>query len=195
MHAVTPSGPHASAAEPEALLAARVAGGDAEAFGLLARGLAGPALALASRVLGDRALAEDAVQEALARLWREAGRYDPGRGAFGAWWRRMLLNCALDGRRRLRPAAPLEAAAHVADLAPGPEAAAASSALARRLEEAMAALPPRQRAALALFHGEGHSMAEIAAVLETTEKAVEGLLGRARADLRLRLADLADETG
>lgn len=195
MHAVTPSGPHARAAEPEALLAARVAGGDAEAFGLLVRGLAGPALALATRVLGDRALAEDAVQEALARLWREAGRYDPARGAFGAWWRRVLLNCALDGRRRLRPAAPLEAAAAVADPGPGPEATAASSALGRRLQAAMAALPPRQRAALALFHGEGHSMAEIAAALETTEKAVEGLLGRARADLRLRLADLADETG
>ncbi|MFN3591792.1 MAG: sigma-70 family RNA polymerase sigma factor [Thermaurantiacus sp.] len=195
MHAVTPTGLHARAAEPEALLAARVAAGDAEAFRLLARGLAGPGLALATRVLGDRALAEDAVQEALARLWREARRYDPARGSFGAWWRRVLMNCALDGRRRLRPVVPLEAAAHVADPAPGPEANAANGALARRLEQALAALPPRQRAALAMFHGEGHSMAEIAAVLETTEKAVEGLLGRARADLRNRLGDLADETG
>jgi RNA polymerase sigma-70 factor (ECF subfamily) len=48
----------------------------------------------------------------------------------------------------------------------------------------MARLGPRQRAALAMFHGEGLSMAEIALALETTPKAVEGLLGRARIELR-----------
>ena len=53
-----------------------------------------------------------------------------------------------------------------------------------RLEMAMARLNPRQRLALSLFHGDGLSMAEIADQMDTTAKAVEGLLGRARNELR-----------
>lgn len=176
---------------PEALEARLVllaAAGDRAAFSRLARRLAPAALALATRVLGDRALAEDAVQEALVRLWREAHRFAPDRGTFAAWWRRLLLNCALDGRRRLRPLQALAEAAGLPDPAPDPEERAAAAVRARRIAAAMAALPPRQRAALALFHGEGLSMADIAEALGTSEKAVEGLLGRARAELRRRLA-------
>lgn len=180
-------------AEPDALLLARAGRGDAAAFRQLAERLARPALGLAVRVLGDRALAEDAVQEALARLWREAHRFDPARGSFGAWWRRMLMNCALDGRRRLRVAADLDSARHLADPGAGPEAAAAAAGLAARVAAAMAALPPRQRAALALFHAEGLTMAEIGESLGASEKAVEGLLLRGRAALRERLSDLKDE--
>jgi RNA polymerase sigma-70 factor (ECF subfamily) len=191
MDAITPRRPHARPCAPEEFLVAQVAAGDRLAYTRLATALTPSALALARRVLADRAHAEDAVQEALVRLWREARRYDPARGSFAAWWRRLLLNCALDGRRRLRAVSPIEAAAHIPDPAPGPENAASASALARRVEEAVAALPPRQRAALALFHGEGCSMAEIALALETSEKAVEGLLGRARSELRARLAPLA----
>ncbi len=178
---------------PEAQLVVRVAAGDRAAFSLLAGRLARPALGLAVRVLGDRALAEDAVQEALARLWREAHRFDAARGSFHGWWRRMLMNCALDGRRRLRPAGDLDEARHVADPAPGPDAAAGDAALAGRVQAALAGLPARQRAALALFHAEGLTMAEIGAVLETSEKAVEGLLLRGRATLRETLKDLKDE--
>ena len=50
-------------------------------------------------------------------------------------------------------------------------------------------LNPRQRAAITLFHGEGASMAEVAAALDTTPKAVEGLLARARSELSRLLAD------
>ncbi|MCG2840222.1 sigma-70 family RNA polymerase sigma factor [Sandaracinobacter sp. RS1-74] len=192
MHALTPAN-DLRASEPEALLIRRAADGDARAFSDLARMLVRPALAQAVRILGDRALAEDAVQDAFARLWREAGRFDPERGSFAAWWRRLLVNCALDGRRRLRPVAPIEEAADIADAGPTPAGAAESADLAARVQAAAAALPERQRAALALFHGEGLSMAEIAETLETSEKAVEGLLLRARATLKTRLDGLKGE--
>jgi RNA polymerase sigma-70 factor (ECF subfamily) len=181
--------------DAEARLMARVAAGDRAAFSALAATLVRPGLGLALRVLGDRALAEDAVQDALVKLWREAHRFDPARGSLAGWWRRILMNCALDGRRRLRPADDLEAARDVADPAPGPADTAETAALAARVQAAMAGLPARQRAALALFHAEGLTMAEIGEVLETSEKAVEGLLLRARATLRERLADLKDELG
>jgi RNA polymerase sigma-70 factor (ECF subfamily) len=192
MHALTPAN-DIRASDPAALLIGRVADGDARAFSELARLLARPALAQAVRVLGDRALAEDAVQEAFTRLWREARRFDPARGSFAGWWRRMLMNCALDGRRRLKPVVAIDEAAEVADAAPTPARAAESADLAARVQQAAAALPERQRAALALFHGDGLTMAEIADTLETSEKAVEGLLLRGRAALKDRLAALKDE--
>ena len=191
MHALTPAN-DLRANEPEALLIRRAAEGDASAFSELARLLARPALAQAVRVLGDRALAEDAVQEALTRLWREAKRFDPERGSFAGWWRRMLMNCALDGRRRLKPVSSIDEAADVIDETPTPEGAAESADLAARVQQAAAVLPERQRAALSLFYGEGLSMAEIADALETSEKAVEGLLLRGRAALKERLAGLKD---
>jgi RNA polymerase sigma-70 factor (ECF subfamily) len=57
----------------------------------------------------------------------------------------------------------------------------------------MTHLPARQRAAIAMFYGEGATMNEIAEVLETTPKAIEGLLARARAELAERLQPLATE--
>ncbi|MFN7398534.1 MAG: RNA polymerase sigma factor, partial [Sandaracinobacter sp.] len=194
MHALlSPANDAAVAADPATLLAVRCASGDARAFTELARMLARPALGVCIRILNDRQLAEDAVQEALARLWREASRFDPARGSFAGWWRRMLMNCALDGRRRLRPAAGLDEAAEIADPGQTPAGAAESADLAARVQAAAAELPERQRAALALFHGEGLTMQEIADALETSEKAVEGLLLRGRAALKTKLMDLKDE--
>lgn len=181
------------ASEPEALLVQQAAQGDARAFHTLARLVARPSLALAIRVLGDHAAAEDAVQDALSKLWRQAHRFDPARGSFGGWWRRMLMNSALDGRRRMRPAASLHDAIKIADPAPGPTEAAEQAELAARVQAAAARLPARQRAALALFHGDGLTMAEIADALETSEKAVEGLLLRGRATLKATLIGLKDE--
>jgi RNA polymerase sigma-70 factor (ECF subfamily) len=117
-------------------------------------------------------------------VWTLAGRYDPTRGSVEGWFRRIVVNLCLDRRRALRVVAPLEAAEHVASDAPDPLEAAIANEQRQRLDAAMARLAPRQRAALAMFHGDGLSMAEIAETLETTPKAVEGLLGRARIELR-----------
>jgi RNA polymerase sigma-70 factor (ECF subfamily) len=178
--------------EPLALLMARIADGDAQAFARAVRLLEGPGLRLADRTLNDRAGAEDVVQVALTRLWTLAGRYDPERGSVEGWFRRIVINLCLDRRRALRVVAPLEAAEHVASDTPDPLEAAIAGEQRRRLDAAMARLAPRQRAALALFHGDGLSMAEIADTLETTPKAVEGLLGRARMELKALMG--ANET-
>jgi RNA polymerase sigma-70 factor, ECF subfamily len=169
---------------PSAALMAQVQQGDRGAFAALVRQLEGPALRLADRTLRDRAAAEDVVQVALTRLWTLAERFDPARGSLEGWFRRIVVNLCLDRRRSLRLLAPLEAAADVAASGPDPFEAAVASDRRDRLAAAMARLAPRQRAALAMFHGEGLSMAEIAAALDTSAKAVEGLLGRARMELR-----------
>jgi RNA polymerase sigma-70 factor (ECF subfamily) len=169
---------------PLALLMARVAEGDAAAFTQLARALQGQGLRLADRTLNDRAGAEDVVQIALTRLWTLAARFDPARGSVEGWFRRIVVNLCLDRRRSMKLVAPLSDADDVPSSAPDPFEAAAINDRRARLDAAMAQLAPRQRAALALFHGDGLTMAEIAASMETTPKAIEGLLGRARMELR-----------
>lgn len=162
----------------------RVAEGDAAAFTALVRQLERPALALAWRTLNDATEAQDACQQAFARLWTEAHRFDPARGSAEAWFRRILINLCLDRRRAIRPVQPIDEAHDLADSQPDPEAMAIAADQQDRLAIAMGSLNARQRLALMLFHGEGLSMAEIAERMDTTAKAVEGLLGRARNMLR-----------
>ena len=176
----TPAPGPAAAPTLATALMLRVAEGDAAAFTALVRQLERPALALAWRTLNDATEAQDACQQAFARLWTEAHRFDPARGPVEAWFRRILINLCLDRRRAIRPVQPIDEAFDLADSRPDPEAQAIASDQQARLAAAMAQLNARQRLALALFHGDGLSMAEIAERMETTPKAVEGLLGRAR---------------
>jgi RNA polymerase sigma-70 factor (ECF subfamily) len=169
---------------------ARVSGGDAQAFALLVKQLQRPAQALAWRTLMDQAGAEDVVQQAFLKLWTNSARFDPEKGSVEAWFRRILINLCLDRRRALKPVQPIEDGLDIAAAGPDPEARAIAADRQARIEAAMARLNPRQRLALALFHGNGLSMAEIALHMETTPKAIEGLLGRARNELRTMLNGL-----
>lgn len=77
------------------------ASGDRDAFEALATPRVDRLYATATLVLRDRAAAEDAVQEALVRAWRDLPRLrDPKR--FDAWLRRLLLNACHDLSRRGR---------------------------------------------------------------------------------------------
>jgi RNA polymerase sigma-70 factor (ECF subfamily) len=169
-------------------LMARVADGDSASFDQLVLRLHTPMLRLACRICGDRGDAEDALQSALTRLWTHAAIYDAALGSVEGWFRRILVNQCLDRRRRLRAVVPLDEAFDIAAPGPSPFEQADANARARRVDAAMARLNPRQRAAIALFHGEGASMAEIATHLLTSPKAVEGLLARARKELSDMLA-------
>jgi RNA polymerase sigma-70 factor (ECF subfamily) len=120
------------------------------------------------------------VQEAFLKLWTKAAHFDNSRGQFKSWFARIITNQALDRRRQLKPVETLEAAYAIADSAPTPE----QSAEQQDVHHALAMLPARQRAALALFYMEGFTMVEVAGLLETNEKAVESLLSRGRAALR-----------
>lgn len=167
-----------------------VAEGDRRAFHALVQHLYGPGMTVALRVLGDRAEAEDAVQTAFLKLWRQARLFDPARGNVQGWFYRLLVNCCLDRRRMMKPVVMLDEAIDVADSAPLPDALAEQSGRASAVNAAVSALNPRQRAAIALFYGDGASMAEIADILDTTPKAVEGLLARARQVLADTLMEL-----
>lgn len=165
----------------------RVGTGDHAAFGLLVDRRLDRAVALAQRILGDRAAAEDVAQEAFLRVWRHAGRWKPpeekGGAKFSTWFYRVTVNLCLDRKRR-PVAASLEAVTEPRD--PGPDAfdQVSWARTAAWVERAIAALPERQRAALVLCAYEAMSMAQAAEVMSVSVKAVESLLVRARRNLR-----------
>jgi len=168
-------------------LMARTAQGDGRAFQILARRHGGRALGLARRMLGNEALAEEIVQDALLRVWTNAPRWRP-QAAFRTWLYRIVVNLCLNAKRRGLDL-PLAAAGDVAD--PTPDAGAELEVRERdlRLASAVDALPARQRAAIVLTYREGLSNAEVAAVLDTSVSGVEMLLVRAKRTLRAALGE------
>lgn len=142
---------------------------------------------------GDRALAEDVVQETWMRAirdWRVSGIPDRP----GAWLRVVARNLVLNELRRRVPIS--------LELVEAIEPAASSNGGAPRRDEvaslvagALAQLPPWQRRLLERFHFDRRTVAEIAASLGISERAVEGRLRRARQNLKKRLEAAVDAAG
>src|SRR5262249_7655580 len=105
---------------------------------------------------------------------------------------RVLVNLCLDRRRRPQPV-ELEAAGEIADGAADGYDQRLRNETSQRVATAMAALPERQRAALALCYYEGMGNIEAAAALRISGGAPESLLVGAGGALRDSLADLATE--
>ena len=154
-----------TAAEGSALtseLVERAQRGDHEAFDALATAAYHRLYAIARRILRDGYAAEDAVQDALVKAWREIrGLRDPG--AFDAWLHRLLVNACRDNARRSRrrvielPELPIEREEPRDDLAQ----------LADRdeLERAFLELSVEHRTVLVLTHYVGLPAPEIGRIL------------------------------
>jgi RNA polymerase sigma-70 factor (ECF subfamily) len=159
--------------------------GDGAAFERLARRWQPKLAAHAWRLLGDPEAARDAVQESWLEIVRGLRRLRDAR-AFPAWaFRIVSRRCAREiggAVRRRGIEAELEAA---------PEADAAAEAGQgvdrERLGAAIRALPPDQRAAIALFHFEDLSVAETAVALDVPAGTVKTRLMHARRKLRAAL--------
>jgi RNA polymerase sigma-70 factor (ECF subfamily) len=173
----------------EALMA-RIAHGDEPAFRALSRRHLPAAIALARRITGNAADAEDVAQDAMLRVWINAPRWQP-LASFRTWLTRIVVNLCLDRKRRALWVA-LDAAGDIADATPDAGARMESADTERRIAVAIAALPERQRAAIVLTYHQGLSNAETAATLETTVSAIETLLVRAKQSLRRDLGDIID---
>ena len=168
---------------------ARVADGDAAALHILVERHLPRAHAIAQRVLVAEADAQDAVQEAFAKLWVNASSWRAGRAAFTTWLYRIVVNTCLDAARRRRPEVDSEAIiTGTADPAPSAEA----QLEAERVRTAVHRLPAQQRTAVTLCYFEGFTNPEAAAIMNLHLKALEGLLVRARKTLRSALAPTED---
>ena len=166
---------------------ARVAGGEAAAFRLVVARHIAMVHALAWRMLGDAAEAEDVVQEVFARVWTNAAGWTPSGGGLGGWLRRIATNLCLDRLRRRRPLSG-EPVPDRADETPGADEALDANRRGEAVAAAILALPDRQRAAIVLTYHEGLPNAEAAELLGIGVKALESLLVRARQALTRALA-------
>jgi RNA polymerase sigma-70 factor, ECF subfamily len=165
--------------DPDGELVRRVGEGDAHAIeALVARKL--PRMtALAQRLLGDRAEAEDVVQELFLRVWRSASAWRPGAARFDTWMHRVAFNLCTDRLRKRREVA-LPDSWDAVDPAPLESDA---------VGHALAALAPRQREAIVLTYYQELPNREAAALMGIGVDALESLLARGRRALKARLED------
>lgn len=177
--------------DPDDDLVARVASGDRGAIRAMVARKLPRILGLASRILSDRHEAEDVVQEAFIRIWRQAPSWRRGQAKFDTWLHRVVLNLCTDRLRKRREH-------YVAELPetedPGgrPDAGVLETHRRESVEAALAALPQRQREAIILQYFQELSNIEAAAAMEISVEALESLLSRARRRLREILSDEMD---
>lgn len=170
-------------------LLAMYAAGDRAAARVLAGRLLPRVLAYAARLLGgDRAEAEDVAQEAILRLWRNASGLELGPGGFKPWLRRVVTNLCIDRVRAARHLTVVEEVPEETEPAHQLEVLVDRD-LSKRVDEALRALPDRQRQALTLFHFEGLSQSEVGVTLGISDEAVESLLARGRRSLKAALKE------
>ena len=167
------------------VLIAQVASGDSTAFEQLVRRYQAPALNLAYRFLGDAAEAEEVVQETFLGVYRNAGRFRPV-APFQGWLFRILSNLCRDA---LKKSKPVYWSVVPDRISPEPNAADQLERTDRQeaVMRAVARLPANQRLALLLSMVEDLSYRDIAESLNLSVSAVESLLVRAKAKLRLDL--------
>lgn len=176
----------------EAAIAARAAGGDADAFGALIEAHAPMARRVAFTILQDQEDADDAAQEGFLSAWQAIGRYDRRR-AFRPWLMQIVVNAARDlrRRRRVRTTEQLDHVSAASRDDPAREAGALD--LGERLRDALATLPERQRLAVVLFDAEGYPQADIAKMLRVPEGTVKSDVFHGRRALRKVLESVKEE--
>jgi RNA polymerase sigma-70 factor, ECF subfamily len=173
-------------------LVRRCQAGSTTAYEPLVRAHEGPALRLATALLGDADEAADAVQDAFVQAYRSMDRVREG-SDFGAWYRTILRRVCLDRLRspRLRSRRRLEPV--VLDQHQWVEATGVGSTERAELERIVGAalqqLPAEQRSVLVLKELEGLGYAEIATALGIPVGTVGSRLNHARRSMRRVLTE------
>ncbi len=179
----------------EAELVGRARAGDVEAFERLAGVHTDHLYTVVLRLVGDRAEAEDVVQETLLRAWRGIGRFQ-GRSLFFTWLYRIAINeanRALEKRFRAGRSVQVneEAVQLAAPARQEPANQAEQAELHAALEAAIAELAPAYRTAFVLRDIEGFSTREAAEIAEIGEAAFKSRLHQARLKVRAVVGDVA----
>lgn len=152
----------------EQLMRCLAAGEDTEAalsilYGRYTRTVYGTGL----KLLGDRSVAEELVQEVFLKVWHSSPSFDPSRGGFSTWLYRVTRSAAYDiHRRRGRSAARVSGAdpdaANVRDPSAGPQRVVDDSWLAWRVMRALEGLDAPYREVIELAYFRELSQREIA---------------------------------
>jgi RNA polymerase sigma-70 factor (ECF subfamily) len=162
-----------------------------EALAEVYRRHAGASFGLAQRILGDRALAEEVVQEVFLRLWNQPDRFDPERGSLRSFLLSQTHGRSVDivrsetsrrareeRRSRLKAETGYDLEREVLDLT-----------LAEQVREALATLSDGERSAIQLAYFGGHTYREVAVLLDEPEGTVKSRIRSGLSRLRSALVD------
>ncbi len=175
-------------------LALRAQDGDQDAFAALVRRYQQGVVNLAYRLVGNWDEALDLSQEIFLRVYENLHRFDPQR-PFKPWLYRIATNYCYDHLRRKGrrekgyTTTPLERGIPVSEDRVDPEAWALRGEIRRTVEEVIAGLPSRYRAAVVLRYIEGMSYQEIADALGIPLGTVKTYIHRSRELLRTALEE------
>jgi len=172
-------------------LIAQVARGDIAAYEILYDRYSPSVMGLAMKITGDRALAEEVVQETFWRVWSKADLFQPQRGAFTNWFYGIARNLSVDMLRRQRaqgrPVNEMEQIIEqAADPSPDVPEAAWLNSRRQQMRAAIETLPAEQRAVIEMAYFRGMTRQEIA-------NATGEPLGTIHTRARLALQKLRDE--
>lgn len=148
------------------------------------------ALASALRICSERALAEDAVQEAFLSVWRGRARYDRRRGNVRGWVLAVARNRAIDVLRRAahsRAEIIEEALEERLEALSRTDVEAGRREQRRELRSALSVLPAEQSSVIELAFYGGYTQAEIAAIVGAPVGTVKGRMRLGLQKLRAEL--------
>lgn len=177
--------------------------GDPNAFGALFARHRDRLWAVALRTMGNPEDAADGLQDGMVAAFRRAGSFR-GEAAVTTWLHRVVVNACLDRLRAAKirrfdalPDDVDDRGTVVATAARDdrPDEAAEVAERRRRVLDALATLPPEQRAALVLVDMEGYPVAEVAQMLGCAEGTVKSRCSRGRTRLAGLLGDLHHPAG
>ncbi|MGH2531619.1 MAG: RNA polymerase sigma factor [Thermomicrobiales bacterium] len=185
--------------ETERDLIGRLAAGDSSALEPVYDQFAQPVFALLVRIVADRPVAEELLQETFVRAWQHAGRYDPARGSLLSWLMGIAHHQALNELRRVRRRRQHDAMVSNSNeppdldllpgAGPGPEEAAWLTMRRSHLTDALKRLTRDERTVLELY-ASGYSQSDIARELREPLGTVKSRMRRGIHKLRA----IAEET-
>uniref|UniRef100_A0A8H2JJU4 Sigma-70 family RNA polymerase sigma factor n=1 Tax=Mycolicibacterium mucogenicum DSM 44124 TaxID=1226753 RepID=A0A8H2JJU4_MYCMU len=173
---------------PDETLARRAQRGDTAAFDALVVRHAPALLRFVSNTYPESADCDDIVQETFIAAWKSLPTF-AFRSQFRTWLYALASRKTIDTLRRRRPQYDLESAPELPDARPGPGQQVEQSAFVTALRLELSRMPYPARAAWWLREVYDLPVAEIAAVLNTTEGSVRGLLHRTRKRLATALEE------
>lgn len=168
---------------PDDRLLAQTASGDRRAFGLLCRRHMPKVLALAERLCGRPAEADDVAQEAFLRVWNKAPNWrSEGNARFSTWLYRVVVNLCFDVKRRSREVALTDV--EEPSFEPANDERIDAHRLRLRLARAIDGLPDAQRTAVVLLYEQELTRTDAALVMGISQAAFDSLAARARQGIK-----------
>lgn len=170
--------------EIEALIA-RMAMGNRDAFRAIYSRTSAKLFGVVLRVSGDRAEAEDVLQEVYVKVWNNAGRYRANGLSPMTWLITIARNAAIDRKRRARAGGGGDMLTDaLPDPAPGPERQAIATSDRQRLADCFDELDTRHATAVRRAYLDGDSYAELAAHFDVPLNTMRTWLRRSLLKLR-----------